>query len=95
MGVTPSICDTAPEVEQPNSTMPGRNGCYDDGRGDQLHLLRKTPNPWKDNAGAPTGTVAGYTEPAAMDLSAGKCQIVSKGTKKEVSGCKVSVMWLI
>jgi hypothetical protein len=95
MGVTRSICDTAPQVEQPNLTRPAGNGCYGNGRRDQVHPLHKIPKPWKDYVGAPTGTVAGCSGPAAMDLSVGKCQISSKGTKEELSGCKGSVQWLI
>jgi len=38
--------------------------------------------PPKDPAGAPTGTVAGYTRPAPMDLSAGRRRISAEERAK-------------
>ena len=41
------------------------------------------PAPPKDHAGAPAGTVAGYTGPAPMDLSAGRLRISTEERVKK------------
>ena len=45
----------------------------------------RPPAPPKDRAGAPAGTVSGYTGPTPMDLSAGSRRISAKEWAKRIT----------
>jgi len=57
-------------------------GAQNPGRGTDFASSPRLPAPPKDPAGAPAGTVAGYTGPAPVDLSAGRSRISAEESAK-------------